>query len=215
MLISLSLCISTHIHTYIGYIDASMMHRLYGGYYHSSDIEEYALQMEPYALSTVYLVTDTDSGLESGSESNEESKHHIYREEIITYEPAVVCGGIQGTADGIVLDNVYIDSGNPLETLTNATETRVNQETVYNNTTNVTTNTTDTLANIYTNKIKVSNVPKLFCGIFTTHEKHGNIRAILSTWGWKCDGFVAFSTKNDPSLNGMYMYMCVYMCVYV
>ena len=46
---------------------------------------------------------------------------------------------------------------------------------------------------------------KIFCGIYTMESNHQtNVLATRDTWGKKCDGFIAFSTKEDmsiPSIN--------------
>ncbi len=43
--------------------------------------------------------------------------------------------------------------------------------------------------------------PKVLCMIYTMKEQHAtNIRAMRETWASYCDGFLAFSTANDPRL---------------
>eukprot|EP01041_Mallomonas_annulata_P004115 gene4115-8174_t len=43
--------------------------------------------------------------------------------------------------------------------------------------------------------------PKIFCGMYTMETKHKtNVRAVRDTWGKRCDGFMAFSTVNDPEI---------------
>jgi hypothetical protein len=37
--------------------------------------------------------------------------------------------------------------------------------------------------------------PKILCAVYTHDERHDQIRAIVETWGWRCDGFFAASTK--------------------
>jgi hypothetical protein len=41
---------------------------------------------------------------------------------------------------------------------------------------------------------------KLLCAIYTHDKAHARIRGIVETWGWRCDGFFAASTKtvDDP-----------------
>jgi hypothetical protein len=42
---------------------------------------------------------------------------------------------------------------------------------------------------------------KLFCGTYTMEKNHdGNVKTLRSTWAKRCDGWVAFSTADDPSL---------------
>ena len=46
--------------------------------------------------------------------------------------------------------------------------------------------------------------PRLFCVMYTTAESHAtHVRAAVETWAPGCDGFVAFSTESDPSLNAV------------
>eukprot|EP00605_Chrysophyceae_sp_TOSAG23-4_P002456 GSChrysophyteH1.ASY1.ANO1.2715.1 assembled CDS len=41
----------------------------------------------------------------------------------------------------------------------------------------------------------------IFCGIYTMESAHeSNVKATRETWAKKCDGFIAFSTVDDPSL---------------
>jgi hypothetical protein len=43
--------------------------------------------------------------------------------------------------------------------------------------------------------------PKILCMVYTMEENHHtSIRAIRETWGGGCDGFLAFSTKDDPRI---------------
>jgi len=40
---------------------------------------------------------------------------------------------------------------------------------------------------------------RVFCGIYTMQKNHDtNMRATRDTWAKKCDGFIAFSTHEDP-----------------
>eukprot|EP01035_Chromulina_nebulosa_P017657 gene17657-23244_t len=42
---------------------------------------------------------------------------------------------------------------------------------------------------------------RIFCGVYTMESSHStNVQATRETWGKKCDGFVAFSTKDDPNI---------------
>lgn len=42
---------------------------------------------------------------------------------------------------------------------------------------------------------------RIFCGIYTYEKNHDtNVKATRETWGKRCDGFLAMSTKSDPSI---------------
>jgi hypothetical protein len=42
---------------------------------------------------------------------------------------------------------------------------------------------------------------RIFCGIYTMEANHDtNVKATRNTWAKKCDGFIAFSTKDDPTI---------------
>ena len=42
---------------------------------------------------------------------------------------------------------------------------------------------------------------RIFCGIYTMEKNHGtNVEATRSTWAKRCDGFIAFSTVEDPKI---------------
>jgi hypothetical protein len=42
---------------------------------------------------------------------------------------------------------------------------------------------------------------KIFCGIYTYEKNHAtNVQATKETWAKRCDGFIAMSTKLDPSI---------------
>ena len=41
---------------------------------------------------------------------------------------------------------------------------------------------------------------KIFCGLYTMEKNKENIESSRSTWGKRCDGFLAFSTKTDASI---------------
>jgi len=48
---------------------------------------------------------------------------------------------------------------------------------------------------------ELETTPKVLCMIYTMKENHPtNIRAMRETWAPHCDGFLAFSTANDPRL---------------
>ena len=42
---------------------------------------------------------------------------------------------------------------------------------------------------------------RIFCGTYTMEKNHkNNVATLRNTWGKRCDGWVAFSTKADPSI---------------
>lgn len=46
-----------------------------------------------------------------------------------------------------------------------------------------------------------SNAPRILCMLYTVESAHATtIRAIRETWASHCDGFLAFSTANDPRI---------------
>jgi hypothetical protein len=55
-----------------------------------------------------------------------------------------------------------------------------------------------------TNKSNTNNnkkQPKVLCMVYTMEQyHHTSIRVIRETWGGDCDGFLAFSTKDDPRI---------------
>jgi hypothetical protein len=55
-------------------------------------------------------------------------------------------------------------------------------------------NTTDIMSTLPTNISDLS-PPRILCAIYTHDEKSDQIRAMVETWGWRCDGFFAASTK--------------------
>lgn len=44
----------------------------------------------------------------------------------------------------------------------------------------------------------------ILCAIYTYEKKHPQLKSVAETWGWRCDGFFAASTKtvDDPSQDG-------------
>lgn len=48
---------------------------------------------------------------------------------------------------------------------------------------------------------KMKRAPRILCMVYTMEQNHHtNIRVIRETWGPGCDGFLAFSTRDDPRL---------------
>jgi hypothetical protein len=45
--------------------------------------------------------------------------------------------------------------------------------------------------------------PRILCGVYTYEPSHGNIADIVDTWGWRCDGFYAASTKTNRSIGAV------------
>lgn len=42
---------------------------------------------------------------------------------------------------------------------------------------------------------------RIFCAIYTMESNHDtNVKATRNTWAKRCDGFIAFSTKDDPTI---------------
>lgn len=49
-----------------------------------------------------------------------------------------------------------------------------------------------------------SNPIRILCAVFSMEKNHANnLNAVRVTWGWKCDGFIAYSTVNSPAAWGM------------
>ena len=64
----------------------------------------------------------------------------------------------------------------------------------------------DLLSRIKVESNEASAGPKLFCGIYTMESNHAtNVKAAIETWAKHCDGFVAFSTKSDPTLSAIFI----------
>jgi hypothetical protein len=53
------------------------------------------------------------------------------------------------------------------------------------------------------NKVPPPPPPRILCGVYTHETSHDNIRDIADTWGWRCDGFYAASTKTDRSIGAV------------
>ena len=45
--------------------------------------------------------------------------------------------------------------------------------------------------------------PRILCAVYTTEKAHEQLQAIVDTWGWRCDGFFAASTKTVPDLGAL------------
>lgn len=55
--------------------------------------------------------------------------------------------------------------------------------------------------NISTKYIHQPVRPRLLCLTYTISQNHDAVRNILSTWGSKCDGYLAFSNLSDQSIS--------------
>jgi hypothetical protein len=44
---------------------------------------------------------------------------------------------------------------------------------------------------------------RILCAPYTYDKRHEQIQAIAETWGWKCDGFLAASTKTVPEIGAV------------
>jgi hypothetical protein len=45
--------------------------------------------------------------------------------------------------------------------------------------------------------------PRILCGVYTHEGSHDKLADIADTWGWRCDGFYAASTKTDRSIGAV------------
>lgn len=45
--------------------------------------------------------------------------------------------------------------------------------------------------------------PRVLCAMYTTENSHDKLQAIVETWGWRCDGFFAASTKTVPDIGAV------------
>ena len=57
---------------------------------------------------------------------------------------------------------------------------------------------------LLTEKVRLAPVPRdsprILCLMYTHPPMHALARTAALTWGWQCDGFLAFSTENVPAL---------------
>jgi hypothetical protein len=67
---------------------------------------------------------------------------------------------------------------------------------------NVTTNTTTTTMPPppFRNGPKP---PRILCGIYTYEGHHAQLQSQAQTWGWRCDGFLGFSTRTFPDIGAV------------
>jgi hypothetical protein len=45
--------------------------------------------------------------------------------------------------------------------------------------------------------------PRILCGVYTHEGRHDKLADIADTWGWRCDGFYAASTKTDRAIGAV------------
>jgi hypothetical protein len=45
--------------------------------------------------------------------------------------------------------------------------------------------------------------PRILCGVYTHEGSHDKLADIVDTWGWRCDGFFAASTKTNRSIGAV------------
>jgi glycoprotein-N-acetylgalactosamine 3-beta-galactosyltransferase len=45
--------------------------------------------------------------------------------------------------------------------------------------------------------------PRIFCGVYTYAGHHAVLQSQGETWGWRCDGFLGFSTKTIPDIGAV------------
>jgi len=45
-----------------------------------------------------------------------------------------------------------------------------------------------------------SKAPRILCAVYTHPANHDQIEAIIDTWGWRCDGFIAASTITNETI---------------
>jgi glycoprotein-N-acetylgalactosamine 3-beta-galactosyltransferase len=70
---------------------------------------------------------------------------------------------------------------------------------------NVTTNTTTTRTTTmppppFRNGPKP---PRILCAVYTYEGRHALLQSQAQTWGWRCDGFLGFSTKTVPAIGAV------------
>lgn len=45
--------------------------------------------------------------------------------------------------------------------------------------------------------------PKVGCFLYTYKKRHAQVWSVAQTWGWRCDGFLAFSNLTDPGIGAV------------
>jgi glycoprotein-N-acetylgalactosamine 3-beta-galactosyltransferase len=111
----------------------------------------------------------------------------------------------------LLAQKVVVDGPNPLppKNATSLSEQTFHQHTTTAaataaaTTTTATTTTGTTTAGTSSQHHDDSSVPrpKILCAVYTYEKRHASVTAIGETWGWRCDGFFAASTRtvvDDP-----------------
>ena len=66
-----------------------------------------------------------------------------------------------------------------------------------------TTNTNHNHNTTFAAQLPVLPPPRILCVIYTHDQQQDQLRAIVETWGWRCDGFLAASTKTIPDIGAV------------
>ena len=45
--------------------------------------------------------------------------------------------------------------------------------------------------------------PKVLCMLYTYDKNHDRVKAVANTWGWKCDGLLAFLTLTNETIGSV------------
>ena len=49
----------------------------------------------------------------------------------------------------------------------------------------------------------ITNQPRILCIVYTHEENHYKLQAVIDTWGWRCDGFIAASTQTNETIGAV------------
>jgi hypothetical protein len=55
----------------------------------------------------------------------------------------------------------------------------------------------------YSNRSADDAPPRVLCGVYTHKGRHRKVEDVADTWGWRCDGFFAASTKTDRAIGAV------------
>jgi hypothetical protein len=55
----------------------------------------------------------------------------------------------------------------------------------------------------YSNRSTDNAPPRVLCGVYTVEGFHHKVAEVADTWGWRCDGFFAASTKTDRTIGAI------------
>jgi glycoprotein-N-acetylgalactosamine 3-beta-galactosyltransferase len=64
-------------------------------------------------------------------------------------------------------------------------------------------NETNSTIHVVNDIRNLSSLPRILCSIYTYELRHHQIQAIGETWGWRCDGFFAASTKTNTTIGAI------------